>query len=71
MGVSLVPIHSLKPHEHIQPFHLDKIYADIAQCGYLRDPIIVSEGSHIVLDGHHRYNALKKLGVRLAPVYLC
>lgn len=47
---------------------VDAVAESIRQCGYCA-PIIVDEG-HIILAGHTRYKALKKLGWKECPVLL-
>ena len=36
----------------------------------LRRPILVAEDSLVILDGHHRYFALKALGCTRVPAYV-
>jgi L-serine kinase (ADP) len=68
---AIVKIDSLKQHEMIGESHLKELIGEIKKDGYINDPLIVDKNSNIILDGHHRFNALKFLGLALAPVYLC
>ena len=61
----------LKEHEMVREGHLKELIKEIAKDGYISDPIIVDINTKIILDGHHRFNAIKFLGLALAPVYLC
>ena len=36
----------------------------------LKEPIIVDRKTNIILDGHHRYNCAKILGLKKIPAYL-
>jgi len=47
--------------------HADSLTAKILGNGYLV-PIIADIDSKVILDGHHRYNILKKMGFRKIPV---
>lgn len=38
--------------------------------GFVRRPLLVEAEHFVILDGHHRYEALKRLGCRKVPVYL-
>jgi ParB-like chromosome segregation protein Spo0J len=62
---------SLREHEMVSRVHLKELIKEIARDGYISDPIIVDKNTKIILDGHHRFNAIKFLGLALAPVYLC
>lgn len=70
MTITLVPLKDLRPHEGVNSTHLAEIECDLMADGMIKDPIIVDAGSMIILDGHHRYNALKRMGYTYAPVYL-
>lgn len=67
----LLPTTLLRPHEQINRPYANKLAKQIANDGYLANPVIVDKHTLIILDGHHRFNALKKLGVALVPVCLC
>jgi len=67
--ISIIQNSVLKQHERVDPKHLQKVYLGIKKSGFVRDPIIVGENTNIILDGHHRYKALVKLGLTKAPVY--
>jgi len=68
----LVELTSLLPHEHV---NLDKS-KDIADtikknALYFFKPIIITKDEHMIIDGHHRYTALKALGLKQAPCIYC
>jgi ParB-like chromosome segregation protein Spo0J len=50
---------------------LRKLIKEIKKDGFINNPIIVDRNTRIILDGHHRFNAIKFLGLALSPVYLC
>ena len=45
---------------------MDQIRKD----GYLRRPILVADHDFVILDGHHRAEAVRALGARRIPAYL-
>lgn len=59
----------LKQHEKINTNHLKLLLNQIKHDGILNHPIIVDKNTLIILDGHHRFNVLKKLGLSIIPVY--
>jgi len=65
----LVRLEELKEHENYDPAHLEELLEEIKRDGELKRPIIADAKTKIILDGHHRYNCLKRLGRRLIPVY--
>ena len=60
-------IDALIQHEHTDEKHLDEVRKSILKEG-LNFPIVADKKTKLVLDGHHRLNALKGLGVRNIPV---
>jgi hypothetical protein len=70
LKIVLVPIDELKPHEKGSPLYLELLKQEILMDGVLKYPIIADEKSHVILDGMHRWLALKSLGYTLIPVML-
>ncbi len=70
MSNFITDINKLKPHENIIEKNLLKLYKSIKKLNLIKNPIIVEKDNFVILDGHHRYYALKKLGCKKAPVYL-
>jgi len=68
--IILVPIDLLKPHEKGSPLYLELLKQEILRDGALKYPIIADEKTYVILDGMHRWLALKSLGYRLIPVML-
>ncbi|GAG02374.1 unnamed protein product, partial [marine sediment metagenome] len=67
---SLVSINKLKSHEAVNKKHLDVLLGEIKKDGVLKHPVVVDRKTNVILDGHHRVTALKKLGIKKIPVYL-
>ncbi|MEM3700579.1 MAG: ParB N-terminal domain-containing protein [Candidatus Bathyarchaeia archaeon] len=68
--IVFLPIDSLKPHEKGSPLYLELLKQEILRDGLLKYPIIADEKTHVILDGMHRWLALKSLGYSLIPVLL-
>jgi hypothetical protein len=66
----LVPIAELKDHEEVDPRKVDELVDDIRRSGSVADPIWVAEGTGVILNGHHRVAALRRLGARRVPAWV-
>jgi hypothetical protein len=64
----LVPIGELREHEAIDMENLAVREKDIVGHGGVV-PIVAEREHKVILNGHHRYNALKRLGAKRVPVY--
>lgn len=69
-NITLMPIDDLKPHEKGSPLYLELLKQEILKDGILKYPIIADEKTHVILDGMHRWLALKNLGYTSIPVML-
>jgi hypothetical protein len=68
--IVLLPVDALRPHEKGSPLYFQLLRQEILQDGMLKYPIIVDEKTHVILDGMHRWLAIKSLGCTLIPVML-
>jgi ParB-like chromosome segregation protein Spo0J len=68
--VFLFNIKALKEHEEIRPDYLEELKNQILWDGILKMPIAVDKKTYVILDGHHRLQALKRLGYTKIPVIL-
>ncbi len=69
MALTIINLTELREHEEVEPEYLEKLKSQIKKDGILKRPIIVDKNSKIILDGHFRYNTLKKLGYTKIPAY--
>src|SRR5207302_1460062 len=67
---AVVELKRLHGHERIRPALLKALAEQIRRDGVLKRPILVADGDLVILDGHHRAEALRSLGCRRIPVYL-
>jgi L-serine kinase (ADP) len=65
----LVPVGSLREHEQVDEADVNRLVDEIRRLGLVREPIWVSKDDRVILNGHHRFAALRKLGVRWVPVW--
>ena len=68
----LIELRSLLPHEEVS-LSKSKNIADTIKKNtlYFFKPIIITKDERMIIDGHHRYTALKSLGLNLAPCIVC
>jgi len=68
--ICFIELKDLKEHEEIRPEYLEQLKNEILSDGILKMPIAVDKETYIILDGHHRLHALKKIGCKRIPVIL-
>lgn len=66
----LVPIERLRPHEAIDEAGVNAIIEDLRHRRMFREPIWVARGSHVILNGHHRWAAMRAIGARRIPAWV-
>jgi L-serine kinase (ADP) len=66
----LLRLSDLLEHEEIEPRKVDALVADIRRTKVVADPIWVAAGSGIILNGHHRVAALRRLGAERVPAWV-
>jgi L-serine kinase (ADP) len=67
---ALLPIGQLREHEEVQAENVAQLQRALLEEGMVREPVLVARGSWVILNGHHRYAALRALGAQFVPVYL-
>ena len=70
LKIVLLPVDKLKPHEKGSPLYFELLKQEIVKDGVLKYPIIADEKTHVILDGMHRWLAIKSLGYKFIPVLL-
>jgi len=66
--ICLADISSLKAHERTDSLRLKSLKDEIYFDGIIKKPIVVDEKTNVIIDGHHRAEALKMLGCVRIPV---
>jgi hypothetical protein len=67
---AVIELRRLRGHERIRPSLLKELSEQIRRDGLLKRPILVADGEFVILDGHHRAEALRRLGCTRIPAYL-
>ena len=65
--IQIVDIDTLIPHEDYIPGYLDDLTESIRKDQSIKRPIVVDHKTNVIIDGHHRYYALKQLGYGKIP----
>ena len=65
-----VEIDTILPHEEILPDRLDglKKYVKSLEPSIIIPSIVICSKTSVIIDGHHRYYALKEFGIDIVPV---
>jgi len=66
----LVSVQRLRIHEATDPVHVAELAEAIAEADVVQEPIWVARGSDVILNGHHRYAALVRLGAERVPAWI-
>lgn len=66
--VHLVAANLIRPHEKTTRQHVDLIAHALLSDEIVREPLLVGRKTYVLLDGHHRFAALKNLGFIQVPV---
>ncbi|MCI4345477.1 MAG: ParB N-terminal domain-containing protein [Thermoplasmata archaeon] len=66
----LVELVRLRIHEEISDEDVAKLIQELERTGELIEPIWVDRGSWVILNGHHRFAALRALGAERIPAWL-
>lgn len=67
---ALVPLRWLKPHEHYVETRVLQLEHHFRVRNAIDYAIVADERTGTVVDGHHRLEALRRLGATWAPAYL-
>lgn len=66
--ITMVDVHKLISHERVNHGRLIEVRTLVRNQGVLYEPVIVDRESNVILDGHHRVQVLRELGVKRVPV---
>ena len=66
----LIPTERLKVHEEVRPELVAELVERIRRDGFVLEPIWVARGSDVVLNGHHRFAALRAIGAQRIPAWV-
>jgi ParB-like chromosome segregation protein Spo0J len=66
--ICIADISSLKAHERVDENRLKALKDEIWFDRIIKKPIVVDEKTNMIIDGHHRVEALKLIGCTKIPV---
>ncbi|MGP8075601.1 MAG: ParB N-terminal domain-containing protein [Thermoplasmata archaeon] len=67
---ALVPLGELRAHERIVESNIGDLVALLRRTQVVADPIWVARGSSVILNGHHRVEALRRIGAARVPAWI-
>jgi hypothetical protein len=67
--VLLLPTDELRVHEEIDANQVERVVKSMRESGRFFPPLLVDFESKVILDGHHRLEACKRLGCKRIPCY--
>jgi L-serine kinase (ADP) len=67
---ALLPLSELKSHERTTESITVDLVALLQRTRVVADPIWVARGSSVILNGHHRVEALRRLGAERVPAWV-
>lgn len=70
MEPQIIAIEKLKPHEQVTEGRVSITIRYLKQTGELWFPILVEKEEYIILDGHHRVEAFKRMGLTRILAFL-
>ncbi|MBH32838.1 MAG: hypothetical protein CMB75_00315 [Euryarchaeota archaeon] len=70
MDVQLVPVDILRPHEQVIMKKVDQLENMTVRWNAYTKPLLVDKSSGTILDGHHRYEIAKRMGLLCLPCVL-
>jgi len=66
----ILPIGLLRGHEQHESTRVDELIAEIVRVGSFIEPIWVARDTWVILNGHHRVEAMRKLGMKRIPAWV-
>lgn len=66
----IISIKTIIPHEEYNQEAVDQLTDRIKDTEAFTHPVLVDKKTGLLIDGHHRYNAMINLGAKYIPAYL-
>lgn len=67
LSVKLLPLELLKPTENHNYFKVEALEKDILNLGIWKVPLLIEQNNLIIMDGHHRFEVAKRIGLARIP----
>jgi hypothetical protein len=68
--ITLVEIEKLKPIEDFIKERAVQLYDTISKSEFWIKPIVIEKNHSLILDGHHRFDVAKRMGIKLVPAVI-
>lgn len=68
--VSLIDVRALKPHERVEEARVEEVMRSLLEERVLHRAILADAITLTVIDGHHRLESFKRIGLTVVPVAL-
>lgn len=68
-SLRLLPVEALTGYEQPDPVRVAQIFISMTDTGIMVNPIVVDEQRRLIIDGHHRREALRWMGTPRVPVF--
>ena len=69
-SIEVIPTNSLRHIESFDDERVKKLQNEIKKCGIWKVPLVVEKCGNLVLDGQHRLEAAKRMGLKKIPVLI-
>lgn len=66
-NIKLISTDKIRQHEGINLQYMDELIKKITKKKCYTNPIVIDRATKMILDGHHRFNAIKKMGGKKIP----
>ncbi len=67
---ALLPLADLRAHERVDARKVRALARELERTGVFEDPIWVARDTGVILNGHHRVAALRRLGAERIPAWV-
>ncbi|BBH54266.1 ParB N-terminal domain-containing protein [Fluviispira sanaruensis] len=68
--LEFIEVEKLIPHENFDYDAIILLISKISKDGFWRSPVVIDKKTQIIMDGHHRVEVAKRMGVKNIPCYL-
>lgn len=67
LSVKLLSLNSLRPTENHDTHRVSALEKDIINIGVWKVPLLIEENKFAIMDGHHRFQVAKNIGLQRIP----
>jgi ParB-like chromosome segregation protein Spo0J len=67
--LDLIAPSELRPHEDVDAARVESLIDEIRAAGFFYPPVLIDRATRVILDGHHRWHASTRMGLRVMPCF--